>query len=122
MECGKKFPCVPAGGLEGQQQLEEWVKGLKGWAELGWSSLGNKPVADETEEETSQGRSEPGGNIQTGLSALGAVGQMRRYGKLPFMSSLSTWTLPPRNLQASSQDEQICPPVSPKCGPCGILF
>lgn len=59
-ECGEKFPCVPAGGLQGQQQLEEWVKGIKVWAELGWSSLGNKPVADETEEETRGGGNQVG--------------------------------------------------------------
>lgn len=40
---GEKFPYVPS-GLEGQQQLEEWIKGEKGWAGLGWSCLGNKPV------------------------------------------------------------------------------
>lgn len=42
VQCGEKFPCVP--GLEGQQQLEEWIKGEKGWAGLGWSCLGNKPL------------------------------------------------------------------------------
>lgn len=49
VECGEKFPCVHA-VLEGQQQLEECVKGKKGWVGLGWSSLRNRPVADETEE------------------------------------------------------------------------
>lgn len=49
VERGEKFPYVPA-GPEGQQQLEECVKGKEGWARLSWSSPGNRLVLDETEE------------------------------------------------------------------------
>lgn len=55
VQCGEKFPCVPP-GLEGQQQLEEWIKGKKGWAGLAGPVLETSLLGT--------GRREPEGNIQ----------------------------------------------------------
>lgn len=89
VECGDRFPHVPA-GLEGQPQLEEGVKGKKASAGPDWSCLGNKPVAHETGGDPGEHR---------GLLALGAEGQRCSSGKLLLvMASLSAWTPPPRSL------------------------